>query len=155
MFGETSSDYYFVTRRSDGLVSAVNGSRPRDFRVGDTETTYELIAESTDWDRARGVILVERANPRIETGRRYRAVLTVTDRVYPWTKAEDIAPPAEREWEVDGAQLRDFLWECAAGSLDGLPDSGMFDDAEADEAGDFTLRGVAPNQDLRMAVSPA
>ncbi|MFJ9719993.1 hypothetical protein ACIRPQ_29375 [Streptomyces sp. NPDC101213] len=146
-----TQDHFYVTRRSDGYVSAANGYRPRDFSGNGEQTTFELIAEGSDWDRMRAVILVERGGLRIDEAVRYRLRLTEQRRGRV-LGGEDREEPTVREWEADGAGLRELLWECAAGAHEKLPERSYFDRAGYDGRV-FRLQGLVPSGDVVLEVT--
>ncbi|MEU0770677.1 hypothetical protein [Streptomyces albogriseolus] len=142
-------DYFYVTRRSDGYVSVMNGYRPGRYAGS---YTFEPIAEGADWTAMRAVVLVERGELRVDEAGRYRLRLTEQRRP---VLGGDRPAPVVREWEADGAGLRELLWQCAAGRMEGLPERSYFDRAGY-EGTTFRLEGVcSPGSDLLVEVIPA
>ena len=54
---------YFVWRRNDGYVDSTCGHMPQEWKVGNVETSFVKLAETTDWRQARRIIDAARENP--------------------------------------------------------------------------------------------
>ncbi|TQE33092.1 hypothetical protein [Streptomyces ipomoeae] len=141
-------DDYYAFRRNDGYVDACKGHRPTPYNT----TTFEILAGG-EWEKIRGVVLVERASLRVDEVGRYRLELTEKPRRYPWSRDED-AQTKTRHWDVDGTELRALLWDFASGDHEDLPKGSYFDEAGHKPGGtDFLLRGCTYHNDLELTAT--